>query len=191
MNAAEQLFRELAEHWDGPPLPALRIIGSTALMLQTDWERGTKDSDLLETLDMEEQIKTRLLELAGPKSVLARRWRMYLDVVSNGVPFLPQVPTWHPTDLDIDLDLQVLDIVDVVVSKLKRFSAADVGDIDAMVEKGLVPHRQLIERFEDAVDFWSGDARATDLSRFVSNLNTVERDLLLVEPTPIDLPSWV
>ncbi len=191
MNVAERLFRELAEQWDGPPLPPLRIIGSTALMLQTDWERGTKDSDLLETLELDEQIKSRLLELAGPDSTLARRWRMYLDVVSNGVPFLPQVPNWHAIDLEVELDLHVLDVVDVVVSKLKRFSAADVGDIDAMVQKGLVPHHLLIQRFEDAADFWSTDARARDLGRYVSHLNTVERDMLLVEPTLIDLPSWV
>lgn len=100
MNVGERLFRELAQHWDEPRLPALRVIGSTALVLQTDWERGTKDSDLLETLDLDERSRSRLLELAGPDSALARRWRMHLDVVSNGIPFLPQVPKWHAIDLE-------------------------------------------------------------------------------------------
>ena len=32
----------------------LRVIGSSALMLQTDYARGTKDSDVLETADLTE-----------------------------------------------------------------------------------------------------------------------------------------
>jgi len=48
--AVEAFLRELdaAWHHPGPKIP-LRIIGSTALMLQTSYQRGTKDSEVLET----------------------------------------------------------------------------------------------------------------------------------------------
>ena len=38
---------------------------------------------------------------------------------------------------------------------------------------------------EDAVDFFSTDAGAADLPKYVANLNRVERDLLLVAETEI------
>ena len=104
----------------------LRIIGSAALMLRTGYERGTKDSDVLETDSMTEDVKARLLELAGPGTELHRRHKLYLDVIGRGIPFLPHVPLCHRlVDLNRELtsfDFEVLDVVDVVVSKLKRAS---------------------------------------------------------------------
>ncbi len=48
----------------------LRLIGSTALMLQTSYARGTKDSDVLETSDLTDDVRRRLRERAGKT-----RWR--------------------------------------------------------------------------------------------------------------------
>jgi hypothetical protein len=79
----------------------------------------------------------------------------------------------------------------VIVSKLKRFDGSDQTDIDAMVTKDLVPHRALVERFEAAVDYFSWDARADELPKDVANLNRVERDMLMVPATDIELPHWV
>lgn len=173
----------------------LRVIGSTALMLQTDYMRGTKDSDILETTELAMEDKNRLLELAGVRTAVAKRHRMYLEIVSNGLPFLPQSPHWHPlpelNPLLEHLTIEVLDVVDVVVSKLKRFSASDADDVRAMTEKGLVEHRRLIERFLSAVDVYGGDSRAEDLPKYVRNLHQVERDLLAVRETEIELPAWV
>ena len=57
----------------------------------------------------------------------------------------------HPqTELNARLrhfDLEVLDAVDVVVSKLKRFNPNDRTDIEAMVERSLVPYARLLARF--------------------------------------------
>lgn len=74
----------------------LCVIGSTSLLLQTDYVRGTKDSDVLETIDMAPEVKQALLALAGEDSLLAARHRMYLDIVARAIPFLPLAPTWHP-----------------------------------------------------------------------------------------------
>lgn len=81
------------------------------------------------------------------------------------------------------------DVVDVVGSKLKRFSANDQADIDAMIQHGLVPHHALLDRFRSAVDVFACDARAEDLPKYVEHLHRVERDLLDVEETAIELPS--
>lgn len=190
-------FQDIDRRWesDREEKLRLRVIGSAALMLQTDYVRGTKDSDILETTELAAADKNRLLELAGVGSRVAQRHRMYLEIVSSGLPFLPQSPHWHPlpelNPLLKHLTIEVLDVVDVVVSKLKRFSASDADDVRAMTEKGLVEHRRLIERFQSAVDVYGGDARADDLPKYVKNLHRVERDHLGVPETEIELPAWV
>ncbi len=197
MTAIEELFSEIDAKWaqKSPRKVRLRIIGSAALMLQAPYERGTKDSDVLETDTLTEKIAAELRRLGGVNTVLHKRHRMYVDIVPGGLPFLPQVPWCHDlvllnTSLN-HLELEVLDVVDVVVSKLKRFNANDRDDVAAMIELDLVPHGHLVQRFRDAVDYFSGDARAEDLPKYVVNLHQVERDLLVVEETEIELPGWV
>jgi len=130
-----------------PPEPApivLRLIGSTALMLQTDYVRGTKDSDVLETADVLAETRTRLLDLAGPGTQIHRAHRIYIEFVGHAIPFLSQSPTWKPVsalDSLASFRIVVLDVVDVVVSKLVRFHANDIRDIEAMVERELVHPR--------------------------------------------------
>jgi hypothetical protein len=164
-------------------------------MLQTGYERGTKDSDVLETADITEDIKTKLLAIGGKKSALHQKHRIFLDIVPNRVPFLPQRALYHgQSDLNAGLsclEISALDVVDVVVSKLKRFHADDRADIEAMVNSDRVPHRQLVQRFKEAVDHFLGDARAADLPLYVRNLNAVERDYLAEKETEVELPEWI
>src|SRR5712692_9861631 len=100
----------------------LRIIGSAALMLQTGYARGTKDSDILETALLTAEIKDRLTKLAGPDSELHDRHRIYIDFVAPGLPFLPHVPLYHPlialNRRLSNFEIEALDVVDTVVSKL-------------------------------------------------------------------------
>ncbi len=196
MAAVDEFFKELDARWKGPPAKVhLRIIGSSALMLQTNYERGTKDSDVLETSDLTAEVKKRMLDLGGPGSALHTRHRLYIDFVDNAVPFLPQVPLYHPNAvLNAQLrcfELDVLDVVDVVVAKLKRFHANDRSDIEAMVERDLVPHDALVQRFRAAADVFAYDARADDLPTYVRHFHVVERDFLGVEETAIELPGWI
>jgi hypothetical protein len=173
----------------------LRIIGSTALMLQASYERGTKDSDVLETVDLDADVRARLGAIAGQGAKLHARHKLYVDIVSGSLPFLAPSPRWMDvSDLNADLTnfhVQVLHVVDVVVSKLKRFHAYDLQDIDAMVGIGLIDHGLLIERFREAVDGYLMDSRAEDLPKYVANLHQVERDLLGVPETTIELPGWI
>jgi hypothetical protein len=81
--------------------------------------------------------------------------------------------------------------VDVVVSELIRFNADDASDIQAMVDAGRVIQERLIERFGAAVEMYKDGADAWRLPEAVANLNRVERDMLGVDETAIDLPSWI
>lgn len=197
MSPIRNLIKDLDRLWDGAGSEKIRlsIIGSAALMLQTTYVRGTKDSDVLEATNLTPDIKAKLIKLAGPGSDLHRKHRVYLELVAPGLPFLPQAPMFHSVaDLNQDLthfEIEVLDVVDVVVSKLKRFHANDASDIAAMVNLERVDHAQLLERFRAAVDVYSMDARAEDLPRYVRNLHQVERDCFLADETPIELPSWI
>jgi hypothetical protein len=191
------LIREVDRRWSwsaGKKIN-LRIIGASALMLQARYERGTKDSDILETADLGEETKARLLELAGPGKEVSKRHGLYIEFVASGLPLLPQAPEWLDlADLNGELvhfHIQVLSVVDVVVSKLKRLHGNDLRDIEAMIDLGLVPEAVLIERFRSAVDSFLLDARAEDLPKYVENLHRVERDLFGSPETEIDLPDWL
>lgn len=197
MQVIEDFFIEIDQRWPRTPARKIRlsIIGCGALMLQADYERGTKDSDVFETVDLLDDTKQRLLAIAGVGTDLHRRRKLYIDIVANGVPFLPHVPVWHPipglNKVLEHLEVVVLEVVDVVVSKLKRYNANDRSDIEAMIDLGLVPHDRLLERFRAAVDEFSGDARAQDLPTYVEHLHHVERDILGVAESEIELPSWI
>ncbi|MEJ7728489.1 MAG: hypothetical protein WKG00_04680 [Polyangiaceae bacterium] len=108
--------------------------------------------------------------------------------------FLPHPPRYRALpELDAlrSFRVEALDVVDAVVSKLKRFSPADQDDVAAMVEHGLVDHGAMVAQFRSAAHGFAGDARAEDLPRYVRNLHRVERDLFGVGPSEIELPDWI
>lgn len=192
MSPIEQFFLDLNARWAPSDASRLRlaVIGSSALFLQTSYQRGTKDADVLEVPPFDAATAEALLRIAGRGSPLHKRHRIYLEVVRSGVPFLPQNPSWHPAPFGeqlSNLDLRVLDVVDVVVSKIKRFSANDRADIDAMARHGRLPHAALVERFQDAIEWHKGDASAERIPDYVRNLNQVERDMLGVAESVFDL----
>lgn len=193
MKHAELFLAELASRWSERPV-TLNILGATALALQVEFTRGTRDADVLQTLDLSEDARRHLLDLAGPGTALATRWKLHVQIVPNGIPFLPHPPRWNPIalpDAPTAVSIRALDVVDVVVSKLKRFSANDRSDIDAMISAGHVPHDVLVTRFLSAVDGFLGDARESQLPRYVENLHEVERDAFGCDETEIELPDWI
>jgi Nucleotidyltransferase of unknown function (DUF6036) len=174
---------------------SLRIIGSMALMLQAEYQRGTKDSDILEADTLTPRVKEALLKLAKQGTLLAKKHRMYLDVVSQGLLMLPGRPLFHPLpELTAQLEhfeVEVLDIVDVVVSKLKPYRPSDIEDIAAMASQGHLDPESFLERFRSAIDrFMDGSQGSEKLSDIVKNFHAVQRDHLFTAETPIDLPDW-
>ncbi len=196
MKVIEKYFRELDHEWKSGQEGkiTLFVIGSGALFLQTDYERGTKDSDVLETPEISPDVSKRLRALAGRGSPLFKKYRVFLDIVRRPIPFLPQMPIFHPVPgfkNFKNFEIKVLDIVDVVVSKLKPFRPQDKKDIEFLANKKLLLHDRLLERFRLVLDFHSMDARAGDFPKFLENLHTVEREMLFVPESKIELPDWI
>jgi hypothetical protein len=124
----ERFLLDIDANWPvSDPKITFKVIGSTALMLQTAYLRGTKDSDVLGVDPVIGQVAEALLALAGKDTLLHRQHKVYLDVVGSGVPFLPRPPKWNRVEtLNASLrsfEILALDITDVVVSKLKRYRA--------------------------------------------------------------------
>ena len=84
MSLVEEFFQAIDRGRSGGAGPRVRlsVIGSGALMLQVSYERGTKDSDVLETSDLSSETKDQLVRLAGPGTALHQQWKLYLDVSS-------------------------------------------------------------------------------------------------------------
>ncbi len=195
MNLIRGFFSEIDARWK--PIGAvpirLRIIGSAALMLQTDYERGTRDGDILEAEEITPPVRGQLLALAGPKSALCGKYRMCVELVMPAILFLPRAPIFHPVPrMPLkNFSAEVLDVMDVVVSKLKRLNQNDADDIRAMAERKLLNHKKLVRSFESAMDGFSTDARADDFPKYIENLHRIERDLFGVPESRIDLPDWM
>lgn len=197
MQLVKDFFRDIDRQWSlhGETKVQLRIIGSTALMLQTDYARGTKDSDVIETVAITPALKEHLLNLApqDPESEMFKKYRMYIDVVGQGIPFLPQMQRCHPlNDLNTSLthlELEVLDVVDVMISKLKRFNVNDRRDIQEMVDRGLVDNDQFVERFRAAID--SCSMAAINFREIVKNFHYVQYEMMMTSETSIELPSFL
>ena len=195
MARIRQFLCEIDARWKplgGEPF-TLQVIGSAALMLRCDYDRGTKDGDILESKDLPAAVKAQLLALADKGSDLHKDFRIYIDIVRSAILFAPQRLAFHPAaDLRLkNFAVEALDVVDVVVSKLKRFNASDKNDIRAMIERKLVGQEELAARFKAAIDMFSTDARAEEIPAYIKNLHFVERELLGVEPSAIDLPDWM
>ncbi len=119
---------------------------------------------------------------------LDRLWdgedRVTLRVIGS-VALMLQAPFVRVTK-----DYDVLDVVDVVISKLKRFSVSDQGDIEEMANLGVVDPVVVLERFKIALDANSMSAVADDYPKIVENFHAVQRDWLYVDESDIDLPRW-
>ncbi len=190
-------LRAVDAAWRHPVIDkiTLRMIGAGALLLQADYDRGTKDSDILESSSIDATTQNRLVTLTKKGTLLHQRWLTYIEFVPRGLPLLPQVPKWlEPSDLNEHLRnfrVEVLDVIDVVVSKLGRFHDDDQTDIVAMINQGLVPHAELVRRFRSAIEVTLGDASAERLPSYVRNLHRIERDEYLVDESDIELPDWI
>ncbi len=195
MNPVEIFFHDLDTEWTLPmdaPI-VLQVIGSTALFLQTDYARGTKDSDVLETEQLrDDRVRSTMQDLASRGSPLHERHGLYLEIVARGLPLLPHGPEWTPLGLSLrHFDVRALAPADVVISKLIRFHGNDRADIREMVETGHVEHSHLVRRFRESIPAFCMDARCDQLPQIRARLHRVERDWFGRPPTQIPLPDWL
>lgn len=181
----EDFLEGLDAQWtriEDPPI-ALKVIGSTALFLHTDYERRTKDSDILRTSEIDDEIHDKLLRIAGKGTPLHQKHRIFLDIVGANVPMLPSEPIWHPyTGVRLrNFTVSYLDVVDVLVSKLKRFHGDDQDDIQAMIEKEEVTHEQFLKRFRLTVECYRHRARVDRLPEMAERFNFIEQNLFIID----------
>ena len=193
MNPVEALFRELDAQLTPPRLPRvhLHIVGSTALFLQTPYQRGTKDSDAVLTRTFDVAVRDALLALAGKGTRIAQRHGIYLEFVGEGILLLPDDPCWTPCLSLTSLEVSALAPTDVVVAKLIRLHGDDLQDIEAMVDLGLVTHERLVERFQNAIIRHGTYGRSDKLRPAIRNLHRVERDIFQVYESEIEIPEWM
>lgn len=130
--------------------------------------------------------------MAGPGTRLHDTHRVYLDVVAAHIPLLPPDPLWHHYPLPLDhFDIVVLDIADVLVSKLKRWNANDRADARAMIEGQHVDHDTLVQRFSATIEKYKFDGRADLLPLMADRLNRAEANWFLTDETAFDFPEDV
>lgn len=192
-----EYFIELDKAWKNQtdkPIP-LKIIGGMALILQYDYNRVTKDADVIEAAEITEQIKKNILKIAGNGSKLHKNHRVYIEFLNEAFPFLPSHPIYHKitaiNEALTNFYVEALDVADVVISKLVRFKGSDVDDISAMIEMGVVDKTNLDIRFKIAVNKWTYEARSEKLPKIIENYHTVERDMFLTAESKIELPEWI
>ncbi|MBI1751258.1 MAG: hypothetical protein HY014_08210 [Acidobacteria bacterium] len=195
LTPIESFLIAIDEQWPtGEEKITFRVLGSTALMLQTDYLRGTKDGDVLGVDPVSGDIAKALHGLAGQGSALSRQHGIFLDIVSRHTPFLAHPPNWIPVEaLNQRLksfEVFALDVQDVVVAKLKRFNENDMSDIRAMIERDLVDHAHLVRRFLSAADCFAVTRLAKEVPTYAMNLNFIEREYLGVPETEYELPDW-
>lgn len=79
MNPVEVFIDAIDRAWPMRVAPRieLRVLGSSALFLQCDYQRGTKDSDVLETAQVSGDVVATLNSLAGKGTPLHDRHRLY------------------------------------------------------------------------------------------------------------------
>lgn len=193
----EKFFLELDKQWKtlGEEPIQLSIIGSTALFLQSDYQRGTKDTDFLEIDEISENAFKAILKLGGKGSPLSKKFRLFIEIVKRPIPFLPVKPNFviltHLNKKLKNFRVEVLEIVDVLVSKLKPYRPQDLEDIREMINRNLVDPDKFSKRFLLAKERWLMDARAHELKSYIENFHEVQRELLGVLETPIELPAWL
>lgn len=191
MSAAVDFFRALDERWaktSGGALE-LKIVGAGALVLLTGLNRGTRDNDVLETEQVGAASKP-LLDIGGPKSDLAKRHGLFIELVPQGMPFLPQRPRYlTPPGLEAlsVIRVQALHPIEVAISKLKPFRAHDAADIADLARQNRLPHEEFLARFKSAVELAELSARKDELPEIIKRFHQVERDHLGAGPSPIEL----
>ncbi|MCP5463842.1 MAG: hypothetical protein H7A33_02340 [Deltaproteobacteria bacterium] len=174
----------------------LNVLGSTALFLQSNYERKTKDIDFFEiehTSSHPSFEASVIQKIGGKASGFHKLHGVFFEFVSKNILFIPQRPIFNTCD-NINENfknilLRVLDVHDVIVSKIKPYRPTDREDIKTMIEQGLVDHQKLVERFKLAMYKWELD-RAYLFKDLIKNLNDMEQSFFEVEPSQFDLPRW-
>jgi hypothetical protein len=168
----QALDDELVKHAKPGQRLELFHIGRSALILHYNLALGTKDVDVIEM--RESELETKARELFGKESEKATALGLYLDLVPQALPPVPQhfrkrcqeVPaSWKV------IRLWRLENHDAAATKLKSFRAQDRQDLQFMCDEGLLNPSALRESLNSAF-LWSEEDHP-DRDRAFANLQVV------------------
>ena len=161
----------------------LYLGGGAAILLAYDGELATDDMDLI---GEKTGVLLKLSELAGEGSDIHKRTNYYVDIVPPGL--FPQDWGWRMRAVPVRapglgrLTLRVMEVHDLIVSKLKRFGGKDQQDIRALCARTDVDVDTLRARYREARLLRDHDER----EQMDGNFNLVEMDFLGHEPTEFE-----
>lgn len=142
----------------------LYIFGGAAAVAGYGVPRATVDIDFL--IESEE-IEKKILEWGGQSSPLAVKHGVYMQS-ANTVLMLLEEDQWRKRSRKIlpeefqCLDIRVLSVEDLILSKLGRYSDKDRADIKFLLEKHPVKPESLIECYRLARSYYVGNLRMLD-----------------------------
>jgi hypothetical protein len=149
-------------------------IGRSALILQHELRASTEDIDVVELRNSPLERKAR--ELFGKGSDKYRKLGMYLDLVPQG---LPPVPQWFrgrcrevPGDWKV-IRIWQLESHDLAASKLKSFRAQDKEDLRFMCDEGLLSPAELRKSLKSAFQWVADKDDDEGRDKAFSHLETV------------------
>jgi hypothetical protein len=194
----------LLEGKSGNARITLRVIGFVALHLAGLPDRGTKDVDMLMTSRIEAMSESSLKEIFnflkdgfGKGSAGAVRHGMYLDIVSESVPWLPPKPQFIPAQKLQNIEIVRLHPTDVCVSKAfsnfksKKDRAQDRNDILDALDNRIIAFDDYVRRLDDTLPHYETHAEAPEVfpqvMQFINELQEEYGPCAL----SYDLPSWM
>jgi hypothetical protein len=173
----------LGERFPADAKTALYMGGGAAILLLYEGQLRTDDVDLI---GEKTGLLKRLSEDAGKGSELHRTTGYYLDIVPPGK--FPQEWGWRSRAKSVELqglehiELRVLELHDLILSKLKRFAGKDQEDIRALCERREFEVETLRSRYTQARLRYDYDER----EKLDANFRFIETEFLAHEPTDFE-----
>lgn len=177
------LLQKLDEHLAGEDRTELLVGGAGALLLAYDGQLATGDVDFI---GERTGVLLELSELAAKNSEIHRLTDYYVDIVPPG--WFPNAPGWLGRAVEVHvaglthIDLRVLEIHDLILSKLKRFGSGDREDIRSLCDRPELDVDTLRKRYEQARQPYDHDER----EQLDKNFQLVEVEFLAQKPSNFD-----
>ena len=141
----------------------VHCLGGFAIAAQFGLTRTTGDLDLIE---VPAKTATELLEIAGKGTPLAKRHRMYIDIVAVGFPphnYSDRLIKLNLPGL-VKLQLFLFEKHDIVLSKLSRAIERDWEDVKYLAANAGLDVEVLRQRFRDELREFCTNPRREELT---------------------------
>ncbi len=182
---------------------SFQIIGFASLAIAGLEDRGTKDVDTLKTGALADPTNDNIVKFLtkefGKKSPGTIRHGMYLDIVSEVIPWLPPKPRFLPFMTFRHLKVLRLHPADTCVSKtfshFKRLGKSnDLKDILDALDGHIIEIEDFITRLDETFPLYECHAEAPEL--FPKILNLIQKEILPnyggdETSMQYNLPSWM